>query len=598
MATNGTSNASSDVTDVDFLVVGMGPAGAGLACFLAQNKLKGLVVTNQPSTANTPRAHIMSMAALDCLRDIGVDKQCYEVGTNGDTMAHTIWSSSMAGEEYARIHAWGNSPKRKGDYELASPSVHIDLPQWQLEPILTTYASQNGFRLRFDTEHVSFEQLDNGEGIVSTLRDRLTGHTYRVKAKYLFGADGGRSRIAEALQLPFVVKPGGGPATNVLVEADLSHLMKNRVGNLHWVMQADRETPDWAALSCVRMVKPWSTWVVGLVHRPGSDRQRRSDEEYVNRIREIIGDDSVDIKILGVSTWNINEIYADRYSKGDVFCLGDAVHRHPPNHGLGSNTCIQDAHNLAWKVAYVQRGWAGKELLSSFNDERQPVGQDIVTQANESSRNHLKIWQILGCFEPGPEAGKAALSVLKEASPRGHQRRNDFQAALRLLDREEHGLGIEMNQRYRSTAVYHEDEKDGPPPFDKDPLEHYHPTTYPGSRLPHVWLSDAIPSAPISTIDLAGKTRFTLITGIGGDGWRHAAEEATKTLGGVPLEVYQIGFRQQYEDRYNDWAKLRGVTESGCVLVRPDYFVAWRCQEWEDGSAEKLLHVLKAVLSR
>lgn len=275
----------------------------------------------------------------------------------------------------------GTNTFTQGDYELASPSVPIDLPQSQLEPILARYATHNGFRCRFDTEHVSFEHLDNDEGVISTLRDVISGHTYRVKSKYLFGADGGRSRIAKALELPFTEKPGGGNAVNVLAEVDLAHLMKNRVGNLHWILQPDRETVDWAFLSCVRMVKPWHEWVFGLAPKPWAEKGTRQPEEYIARIKEIIGDDTVDVKIKNVSTWMINETYANSYSKGNVFCLGDAVHRHPPNHGLGSNTCIQDAHNLAWKVAYVQRGWAGKELLSSYNDERQPVGQDVVTQS-------------------------------------------------------------------------------------------------------------------------------------------------------------------------------------------------------------------------
>jgi hypothetical protein len=210
----------------------------------------------------------------------------------------------------------------------------------------------------------------------------------------------------------------------------------------------------------------------------------------------------------------------------------------------------------------------------------------------------MKIWQLLGCFESDPKAGKAALDTLKEDSDLGQQRRNELRDLLRLIDREEHGLGIEMNQRYSSTAIYLEDEKEGPPPFEKDPLEHYQPTTYPGSRLPHAWLSAAVPSKPISTIDLAGKTGFTLLTGIGGHQWRRAAEIATKALGGVPIAVHQIGFRQDHEDRYGVWAKLRGVTESGCVLVRPDYFVAWRCAAWEDANTGKLVHVLKTILSR
>ena len=89
---------------------------------------------------------------------------------------------------------------------------------------------------------------------------------------------------------------------------------------------------------------------------PGAERKARPNEDYVQRVREFIGDSSVDFKIKGVSTWNINEITAASYSKGRVHCMGDAVHRHPPNHGLGSNTSIQDAHNLAWKVAYVHKG--------------------------------------------------------------------------------------------------------------------------------------------------------------------------------------------------------------------------------------------------
>ena len=189
-----------------------------------------------------------------------------------------------------------------------------------------------------------------------------------------------------------------------------------------------------------------------------------------------------------------------------------------------------------------------------------------------------------------------AFNILKEDSERGRNRRADLQDALRLINREEHGLGIEMNQRYTSTAVHKADQ--GPQPaFAKDPLEHYHPTTYPGARVPHVWLSRTVPSKAISTYDLAGKGHFTLFTGIGGEDWRGAAEKVGKDLG-VPLEVYSIGFRQEYEDRYLDWAKIRDVAESGCVLVRPDFFVAWRSQNWESDSPDKLLNVMRSVLSR
>lgn len=219
-----------------------------------------------------------------------------------------------------------------------------------------------------------------------------------------------------------------------------------------------------------------------------------------------------------------------------------------------------------------------------------------MSSANASLRNHGKIWAILGNLEPTVAARTESFDVLKEDSDAGRERRQALQDALQLLDREEHGLGIEMNQRYDSTAVYKSDQKDMPPLFTTDPLEHYHPTTFPGARLPHVWLSRTIPSKPISTIDLAGKGRFALFTGIGGQAWRTTTAKLSSDLG-IPITTYSIGFRQEYEDRYMDWVKMRGVGESGCVLVRPDYFVAWRSQQWEQHSAEKLEKVLRSILS-
>nr|OQO15560.1 hypothetical protein B0A51_16367 [Rachicladosporium sp. CCFEE 5018] len=520
---------------IDYLIVGTGPAGGSLGCFLAQNGMSGLVISNQPSNADTPRAHITNMAALDCLRDIGLDEECYKIGTSGDCMVHTRWSHSMAGEEYARIFSWGNSPRRKGDYELASPSEPLDLPQTLLEPLLTRYASQNGFQSRFSTELVSFDQISEHGGVRCTLRDLVSDHTYTIRCKHLFGADGGRSRIAKSLELPFTEKPGGGFAINLLIEADMSHIIDDRKGNLHWLLQPDREAPDFAWIGCIRMVKPWHEWLCIIFPKPGAERKARPAEDYVVRVRELIGDDSIEFKIKGVSTWQINETSADVYSKGSVFCLGDAVHRHPPNHGLGSNTCVQDAHNLAWKVAYVNRGWAGPALLDSYNAERQPVGQDVVFQANASLRNHIEIWRLLGNFEANPSDGAAALRELKEDSPAGFKRRAQFHAALKLIDREEHGLGVEMNQRYTSSAS-----TINPPP-----------TLVLGSHT----LGSAI-----STLDLAGKGRFTLLTGIGGDGWLAAAKQVSAELG-VPLGAFSIGYGKQWADRYLEWEKLKEVEE-------------------------------------
>ncbi|KAI1803009.1 FAD binding domain-containing protein [Daldinia bambusicola] len=590
---NERGSSSSPSIHVDYLIVGTGPAGGSLAAFMASYGMKGLLVCRDPSNADTPRAHITNMAAIDCFRDIGIDRDCYKIATQNDTMIHSRWSNTMAGLEYGRIYSWGNDPRRKGDYELASPSAMFDLPQTLLEPLLTRYATLNGFKCRWDTELVTFEQDENG--VTTTLLDKLSQTTFQVRSKYLFGADGARSKIVQQAEFPMIRRPSQGFAVNLLFQADLSHLMETRKGNLHWILQPDRENPEWGLLGGIRMVKPWFEWLCVLLPAPNAPREVRSNEEYTQRIRELIGDDSVDVKLLSVSTWVINETVAEYYSKGNVFCLGDAVHRHPPNHGLGSNTCVQDAHNLAWKVNYVEKGLAGKELLDTYSIERQPVGLDLITRANESFRDQKEIWDTLGVTEATAEARMKIQKEIYAESPEGVARRARLSKAFKAIDVEVQGLGIEMNQRYVSSAVYQADQG-AKPAFTRDPLLYYHPTTYPGARLPHVWLGDHIPSKYISTIDLAGKGQFTLFTGIGGQHWIKAAEQLSSETG-VPIKAYSIGYGQDYKDIYLDWEGIRGVEDSGCVLVRPDYFVAWRSPRWEEDSASKLKHVLKSVLS-
>lgn len=185
---------------------------------------------------------------------------------------------------------------------------------------------------------------------------------------------------------------------------------------------------------------------------------------------------------------------------------------------------------------------------------------------------------------------------LSSATPEGAARRARFQAAIEGTAREFHGVGVEMNQRYVSAAVFLDDEKPRPD-LPADPVLDHEITTYPGSRLPHAWLNTKVPGKRFSTIDLAGHGQFSLFTGIGGEKWRIAAEKVSETLG-IEIGVYSIGWRQDYEDVYFEWARRREVGESGCVLVRPDRFVAWRSMEMIDGPDEKLLLVVRSILSR
>ncbi|KAJ5713467.1 uncharacterized protein N7483_010648 [Penicillium malachiteum] len=585
------------ITSTDVLIIGTGPAGASLACFLASYGIQGIMISASSTNADTPRAHITNMAAMECLRDIGLDIECNKLATNGMNMMHTRWAYSMAGEEYARIYSWGHDPKRKGDYEAASPCQPVDLPQTLLEPILVRHATLNGFTCRFDTTFVDFVQDD--EGTTSRLRDQVSGSEYLIRSKYLFGADGARSEIFRQAGLKLDVRPDQGLAYNVHLKADLSNYMQYRTGNLHWLLQPDKEHPlfGWACIA--RMVKPWNEWLFIVLPERGKELDfEPSNEQWLGRMRDFIGDDSIDTEILGVSKWRINDVVAETFSNGRVFCLGDAVHRHPPSNGLGSNTCIQDAKNLAWKVASVLKGQASPSILETYTTERQPVARGVVTRANSSFTHHGPVWEALGVTLPTPDLRTEALNELTHPTLKGRARRAALQAAIEETEHEYHALGTEMGQFYQSAAVYTADETSSfysPEVVAKDLDLTLVRSTYPGCRLPHVWLNNAVPIQRVSTIDLAGKG-FALLTGIGGKAWKKAASQVGDELR-VSIKAFSIGFRQDYEDVYFDWARIRGVDETGCVLVRPDNFVAWRSNEvLGDGCTEKLQHVMLSVL--
>lgn len=489
---------------------------------------------------------------------------------------------------------------RKGDYEAASPCRHIDLPQTLLEPILVQHALNNSWHIRFDSSFISYSRPSASGPITSTIRDTLTNQTYTVRSKYLFGADGARSAIMRQLDLPLIKSPGQGLALNIHVEADLSGHITHRMGNLHWILTPELEHPSWGWSCIARMVKPWNEWMFIMFPEPGfTDFKIRLEEgEVLKRVKEMVGDDGVEVKIKAISKWYINEIVAERYSDGNIFLLGDAVHRHPPLNGLGSNTCVQDAWNLAWKVAYVERGLADPSLLDSFSAERQPIGAGVIQRANQGLRDHGPVWDALGAMPKDVEERRKQHAELSEASEAGRARRKRLADAVAYTTHEFGGIGIEMNQRYESGAICLQDEKDARRPPPDDAVLEYQISTYPGSRVPHAWLNKRCPvDAPISTIDLAAHGAFCLLTGIGGEAWKKAALQANRDLE-LAVNAYSIGWHQDYEDVYGDWARRREVKEDGCLLLRPDRTVCWRSMSLREDASAVLLNVLKSVLGK
>jgi 2-polyprenyl-6-methoxyphenol hydroxylase-like FAD-dependent oxidoreductase len=281
---------------VAILIVGAGPSGATTALHLGRLGISSLVISRHPGTATTPRAHIFNQRAMEVLRDAGIEGKALKVATSSKDMLHTSWSRSLAGEEYGRLYAWGNDPKRKGDYEMASPCAMTDVPQSVLEPILVEEASQAGAEFRFGIEFLSQETIPDGR-IKTTVRDRSSGELYHVLSTYLIGCDGARSAVLDSIGIPVDGKQLN-TAFNVHIMADLSKYMTSRPGSLNWILNPD--APGWSAVGNFRMVRPWNEWVVSMhpALRDGDAQFEPSNAEILTRLYQMIGDDTIPITIL------------------------------------------------------------------------------------------------------------------------------------------------------------------------------------------------------------------------------------------------------------------------------------------------------------
>ncbi|CAK1363295.1 unnamed protein product [Cercospora beticola] len=476
-----------------------------------------------------------------------------------------------------------------------------------MEPLLLKTASQHGFTVRYSTELIHIKETTTGQPHKSlyecSVRDLVYGQTYIIRASYVFGADGARSHVGRALSFPYTGKPGGGKACNILFRADLSHIMiPERHAGLHWILKPDREN-GFGIVAHLRMVRPWNEWIlVGFRgdQKDPFENMTTESPELVNIISELIGDKSVVIEVLRLDPWSVRESVADRYDQHgpNVYLLGDAAHRHPPAFGLGSNTCVQDAYNLAWKVAYVDRGLAGPGLLASYSRERQPVGSTLVKAANEGLRAHAVVWESLGMFSESRSEGAKHLKQITASDEAGKAARQRLSSALDQIGHEIQSLGICYNQWYDdSDAVYTHDEPGPRSGIPEDPVADPLITTYPGSRLPHAWLDVPDRGKRISTHDLAGKGAFCLLFGEGGASWGDAAKNITLKTG-IPINAHGIGLGLEYIDIDRTWSARREVSEDGCILVRPDRFVAWRAQELETDCEQKLMLVLNSILRR
>ncbi|WP_024760859.1 FAD-dependent monooxygenase [Streptomyces exfoliatus] len=576
--------------DTDVLIVGSGPAGSSAGLMLSTYGIDNLVITKHRWLADTPRAHYKNQRTMEVFRDLDVADEILAKASPKEVMGNVVFCTSLVGEELGRLPYGANRAQRQSDYALASPAEHCDLPQTLLEPILLSHAAARGSHVRFDTQFLRLDQDEHG--VTAQVLDRLKRERYEIRAKYLIGADGGNSLVAEQIALPMEGHMGLAGSISIILHADLSHLVAHRPGYLWWIMQPGANVGG-IGMGLLRMVRPWNEWQIVWGYDMSAGEPDVSEIDAVGIARQLIGDDSVDITIRSVSTWTVNQKYATKYSRGRVFCMGDAVHRHPPSNGLGSNTSIQDAYNLAWKMAMVLKGQASDRLLDTYDQERAPIGKQIVERANKSIEQFGGIFSALGLdANLDAEQMRANMSVLKEASAAGAEKRKMLREAIELKSYEFATQGVELNQRYASDAVC----PDGTaqPAWQRDPELYYQASSRPGARLPHAWLDRQ--GTQVSSLDVVGKGKFTLLTGLNGQIWVQAAERLSGELN-IEIAAHVIGPGHALQDLYGDWADVTEMPEDGCLLVRPDAFVAWRKAD-SSAAVDALREALREILGR
>ncbi len=541
---------SSDSPDV--LIVGGSLVGLATAVFLRLHGVSCLAVDRHTSTAIHPRAGHFQLRTVEILRAAGLEAA---VRRRGEEQYHPNGGinnvESLAGREIASYFATLNA-----GVEEFSPTVRLFIDQDALEPILRARADELGAELRYRTECTSVSQ--DADGVTASLRDLEAGASERtVRASYLVAADGNRSRIRD--QLGIAMRGHGLLSNSITIYfragVDLAPLLEGRDQGVNYVtnpvlrgfFRLDRTgnrgflvvnlVGDTARPEVVAAYPdaPWANVAEGI-----------TEQRALELLRAAIGVPDIPVVIEDVAKWRAVADSAERYQVGRAFLAGDAAHTMPPNGGFGGNTGIQDAWNLAWKLALVLQGVAGPALLDTYDTERRAIGALMVEQAY--SRYVTRVAPYLGTEGMQPIV-------------------DDF--------------SLEIGTRCNSPAVVLEP--------GAEPALHEHPRESngrPGSRAPHVLLEGD--DTRVSTLDLFGR-EFVLLVAPDGEAWRAAATDAAEEVG-VSIDCHVI--------RAPGFADAYGITGAGAVLVRPDGVVGWRALDGRGASPATVQDVLRTLLCR
>ena len=548
---------------VPVLVVGGSLVGLSTSMFLGLHGIPCLSVEKHRQTAIHPRAGYFQLRTLELMRIAGIEDRVTRA-------AHALYDpngglnavETLAGREIANY-----MPDINQGIEDVSPARRLFMPQQVLEPILHLRAIELGSQFRYGTECVAFDQ--DREGVNALVRDINSGVETQIRASYLVACDGNRSPVREALGIPMQGHPVMSHSVTIYFRADCSRALRGR--NLGVIYVNNPQVRGFFRLEKTGLAGFFVVFTAGDIRLPAARRAADdiSKEKAEQLIRDAVGDPQLVVEIQDVAKWVAVCRAVTTMQRGRIFLGGDAAHHMAPTGGFGGNTGVQDAHNLAWKLASVLQGTAGPGLLDTYDQERQPAGMQAIEQAY--NRYVLR---------SDPDLGTEGM---QPAIP---------------------DLHVEYN-RYRSRAVIPDPDvaDDGAP--DIDPRRSM---ALPGTRAPHVELRHD--GALISTLDLYG-SGFVLICGHAGAKWSEAAA-AAGAAAGIALATHVVGqpgsdlpltdlapHRSRLSSLFSaPFPAAYGIEPSGAVLVRPDGYVAWRQHRHAPDAAHLLTRALAAVLCK
>jgi len=510
------------------LIVGAGPVGLTLAIDLGQRGVTCTLLERNETSIRLPKMERCNARTMEIYRRLGIAEKIRDAGLPRSAPMDVFLASSMAEPSIIRL-PYPSVNEAKSEIAAHNDGRPLEpyqlISQYTLEPLLRSIVEMlPNVTVRFSHELISFTQ--DATSVSATIRTR-EGKEEIIHASYLVGCDGGSSTVRKQLGIQL---QGDGNIRKLRQALFHSNDLYERIPMGNGRHYHIAEGPLFPFIILQDSTRHWT------LHAAAT-----SDEEMEQIFRRSLGM-TIEFEMLSVNEWTQHLLCAERYGEGRVFIAGDSAHLVIPTGGLGMNTGVGDAIDLSWKLAATLAGWGGPHLLASYEEERRPIGLRNVKASRAAMSGRLS-W-------------RAAYHVdIRGNTPEGAAMRSEM---ARRFDVEQRKvteiLGIEAGYRYAGSPIVWPEPGD-PPNADN---RSYIPTTWPGARLPHVWMMDGT-----ALHDHLGQG-FTLLR-LGGTPADTSTLQRALQAVGAPIDVLDIA---------DDAA--REIYGYDLLLVRPDLHVVWR----------------------